>query len=90
MIRSARERKLDALFAKTEAVPVEEVLTILFMSLDELLTERRTDLRYYVQMLSEVTMSTERRALRIVSRYYDPTAELFISAFRKSVPELSS
>jgi AcrR family transcriptional regulator len=88
-IRGVREERLSKLFAGKDKVTIEDILGILFMSLEELLGERRVDLKYYVQMLAEVSMSGSARSVGIVKRLYDPTAEQFIGAFRKVLPVLS-
>lgn len=88
-IRGVREERLSKLFIGKNKVTIEEILGILFMSLEELLGEKRVDLKYYVQMLAEVSMSGDARSVRIVKRLYDPTAEQFIGAFRKVLPTLS-
>jgi len=64
-------------------------LEVLFMSLEELLGEKRGKLRYYVQMLAEVTISGNDRSIAIVKKFYDPTAELFIGVFQKVVPGIT-
>jgi AcrR family transcriptional regulator len=91
VIRDVRARKLAELFErqKPRDVRLEEVLETLFMSLEELLGEKRGKLRYYVQMLAEVTISGNERSMLIVKKFYDPSAELFIDAFMKVVPDLS-
>lgn len=91
VIRDVRARKLVELFEgqKTIEVRLEDVLEALFMSLEELLGEKRGRLRYYVQMLAEVTTSGNERSMSIVKKFYDPSAELFIDAFLKVVPNLS-
>jgi AcrR family transcriptional regulator len=88
-IRCVRERHLDDLFGGEDPATLEDVLAILFMPLDELLRKRRGDLRYYVQMLGDVTTSADPRSLGIMKRLYDPTAERFIEALRRVLPELS-
>jgi AcrR family transcriptional regulator len=92
VIREVRERRLAELFQKEKTsskVRLEDVLETLFMSLEELLGEKRGKLRYYVQMLAEVTISGNERSIGIVKKFYDPSAELFIGAFQKVVPGLS-
>jgi len=88
-IRAVRERRLEKLFGREDPVALEDVLAVLFMSLEELLGARRGDLRYYVQMLADVTTSTDPRSTQIMKRLYDPTAERFIEALRRVLPELS-
>jgi AcrR family transcriptional regulator len=91
VIRDVRARKLVELFEgrKPSEVHLEEVLETLFMSLEVLLGEKRGKLRYYVQMLAEVTISGNESSMSIVKKFYDPSAELFIDAFQKVVPNLS-
>lgn len=88
-IRDRRRQRLEALFSGDRAVEVEDVLHILFMSLEELLDEPRGRLRYYVQMLAQVTVSPDERSSRIMKEFYDPSAEHFIAAFRRVLPDLS-
>lgn len=88
-IRLARFEKLSALLNQQGEVSLEEVLAVLFQSLEKLLTERRGNLKYYVQMLAEVTIRGDDRSIDIVRRYYDPTALSFIAAFKRAVPGLT-
>lgn len=89
IIREVRLNRLDKLFASTTPVRIEDILSILFMSLDDLLNEKKGKLRYYVQMLAAVTISADERSIAIVRKFYDPTAEHFVTAFRKAVPGLT-
>ncbi|MCR0984855.1 TetR/AcrR family transcriptional regulator [Roseomonas populi] len=89
-IRGVRRQRLDELFSSGRAVAIEEVLETLFMSLEDLLGEQRGNLRYYVQMLAEVTVSPDERSSRIMKQFYDPSAEHFIAAFRRVLPDLST
>ncbi|MBL4800237.1 MAG: TetR family transcriptional regulator [Oleispira sp.] len=88
-IRSVRHERLAALLSQGEHLDIESVLGVLFVSLDRLLNVRRGNLRYYVQMLAEVTVRGDERSIRIVKKYYDPTANTFIDAFMRALPELS-
>jgi AcrR family transcriptional regulator len=88
-IRGIRQARLDALFADSAKVRVEEVLEILFLSLETLLESKDVELRYYVQMIAEVTLSTNERSVEIVKRHYDPSAEMFVKAIRTIYPTLS-
>jgi AcrR family transcriptional regulator len=88
-IRIVRQQRLTELFEGRAKVTIEQVLGVLFMSLEELLGEKRVDLKFYVQMLAEVTLSGSARSIGIVKKLYDPSAEQFIQAFRKILPELS-
>lgn len=88
-IRDARKSRLDELFASHKSASLDDVLAILFMPLEELTGEKRGNLRNYVQMLAEVTIRGDERSTAIVERFYDPSAEHFIKAFRKVVPHLS-
>lgn len=89
IIRKTREERLQALFDSDAIVTLDDVLNILFMSLEELLGETRPDMNYYLQMLAEVTISSKERSKEIVKRFYDPSAEQFIRAFREVLPALS-
>lgn len=88
-IRGVRRQHLEELFSSGRPVTLEDVLGILFIPLEELLGEKRGKLRYYVQMLAEVTVSPHERSSRIMKRFYDPSAEHFITAFRQLVPGLT-
>ena len=88
-IRSARYQKLATILGKQEQPPLEDVLCVLFASLDALLDMRRGNLRYYVQMLAEVTVRGDERSVDIVKKYYDPTANAFIEAFMRAEPGMS-
>ena len=89
VIRAVRQTQLDDLLAQRGPVTLEEVLTILFEPLDELLGVRRGDLRFYVQMLAEVTISSDERSTEIVKRFYDPSAKQFVAAFQLIMPALT-
>lgn len=89
VIREVRLNRLDILFASKSPIRIEDILSILFMSLDDLLNEPKGNLRYYVQMLAAVTMSADERSVSIVRKFYDLSAEHFISAFRKALPGLT-
>ena len=88
-IRDKRQARLDELFRRAGKVHLEEVLEILFISLEELLEFKEFELRNYVRMVGDVTLSSNKRSIEIVKRHYDPSAELFIEAIRKVYPELS-
>jgi AcrR family transcriptional regulator len=88
-IRDVRRQRLEALFSDDRVVTIEDVLQVLFMSLEDLLGEPRGNLRYYVQMLAQVTVSPDERSSRIMREFYDPSAEHFIAAFRRVLPDLS-
>lgn len=87
-IRIARQERLDQAMAAPGGVKLEGVLEILFLPLDVLLGERRGNLRFYVQMLAEVTIRGDDRSVAIMKRLYDPTAHMFIDAFLRAVPNL--
>lgn len=89
MIRQVRYQKLAALLGQETPPTLEDVLGVLFASLDQLLNLRRGDLRFYVQMLAEVTVRGDERSVRIVKKFYDPTAHAFIDAFMKVVPDIT-
>ena len=88
VIRTGRQQQLDEAFGGTDPVTLEDVLAILFMPLEDLLGAKRGDLRFYVQMVAEVTTSGDERSIAIVKRFYDPSAEQFIAAFQKVLPSL--
>lgn len=88
-IQGQRQARLEALFRGAGKVRIEEVLEILFISLEDLLGLGEFELRHYVHMVADVTMSSSQRSIKIVKRCYDPSAELFIEAIRKVYPELS-
>jgi AcrR family transcriptional regulator len=89
VISKTREARLQSLFDSDGTATLEGVLDILFMSLEELLGEQRSDMNFYLQMLAEVTISSKDRSKEIVKRFYDPSAEQFIRAFREVLPSLS-
>lgn len=89
VIRESRAARLQDAFAASGPVTLEGILEILFMPLGDLLNEPRDGLRHYLQMLAEVTLSTSDRSIAIVRRFYDPSAEQFIEAFCKVVPNMS-
>ena len=88
-IRTVRQQHLDEAFGGEDPVKLEDVLAILFMSLEDLLGTKRGDLRFYVQMVAEVSISGDERAMAIVRRFYDPSAEQFTAAFMRVLPGLS-
>lgn len=88
-IRAVRYQKLAAILSRSERPDLEDVLSVLFTSLDKLLSERRGNLHNYVQMLAEVTVRGDERSVRIVKKFYDPTANAFIDAFMRAMPEMS-
>jgi AcrR family transcriptional regulator len=88
-IHGKRQARLEAIFARASKVHVEEVLEILFISLEEILELKESELRHYVRMVADVTLASNERSVPIVKRFYDPSAELFIAAIRKIYPELS-
>ena len=71
-IRAVPSAAWRSSFGREDPVALEDVLAVLFMSLEELLGARRGDLRYYVQMLADVTTSTDPRSTQIIKRLYDP------------------
>ena len=89
VIRTQRQQHLDEAFVGEDPVTLEDVLNVLFMPLEDLLGTKRGDLRYYVQMVAEVTISGEERSASIVKRFYDPSAEQFTAAFMRVLPGLS-
>ncbi len=89
VIRGARQQQLDKVLSAGNRATLEDALGILFMPLEDLLGVRRGDLRYYVQMLAQVTTASDDRSTGIMRRFYDPSAEQFISAFQKVLPGLT-
>ena len=89
VIRAVRQQHLEEAFGGEDQVTLEDVLGILFMPLEDLLGTQRMDLSYYVQMLAQVTLSADDRSMRIVKRFYDPSAEQFVSAFQTVLPSLT-
>lgn len=87
-IQTARRERLAQAQSSPAGASLEEVLKILLLPLDSLLSERRGRLRYYVQMLSEVAIRGDDRSVSIMKNLYDPTARMFIDAFVNSVPNL--
>ncbi len=67
VIRTQRQQHLDEAFAGEDPVTLEDVLGILFMPLEDLLGTKRGDLRFYVQMVAEVTISSDERSATIVA-----------------------
>ncbi len=89
VIRTVRQQQLDEAFGGSEPVTLEDVLGVLFMPLEDLLGAKRGDLKFYVQMVAEVTISGDERSIAIVKRFYDPSAEQFIAAFQTVLPGLT-
>ena len=89
VIRTVRQQHLDEAFNGGDPVGLEDVLGILFMPLEDLLGMKRGDLRFYVQMVADVSTSSDERSIAIVKRFYDPSAEQFTAAFQKVVPGLT-
>ncbi|MBY3321380.1 TetR/AcrR family transcriptional regulator [Rhizobium laguerreae] len=86
VIQDVRMQQLQDVVSKNGSL--EDVLHILFLPLDALLSERRGRLKFYVQMLASVTMSADPQSLHIVKKFYDPSAEHFIAAFKSVEPTL--
>lgn len=86
VILDVRTRQLQEVIAQSGTL--EDVLHILFQPLHKLLKEKRGRLKFYVQMLASVTMSTDDRSLHIVKKFYDPSAEHFIRALKAVHPSL--
>jgi AcrR family transcriptional regulator len=89
VIRAVRQQHLEELFGGQDQVTLEDVLSILFMPLEDLLGAPRGDLRYYVQMVADLTISASGRYVEMVKRFYDPSAEQFIKAFQAVLPGLT-
>ena len=89
VIRAVRQKYLDEAFGGSDPVTLEDVLGILFMPLEDLLGTKRGDLRFYVQMVADVSISADERSVGIVKRFYDPSAEQFVTAFQKLLPGLT-
>ena len=89
VIRAVRQQHLEEAFAGEDPVTLEDVLAILFMPLEDLLGARRGDLRFYVQMVANVTVSADARSVGIMERLYDPSVEQFIQAFQRVLPGLT-
>lgn len=86
VILDVRSRQLQKVVNQSGSL--EDILHILFQPLYKLLDEKRGRLKFYVQMLAYVTMSADAQSLRIVKKFYDPSAEQFIAAFRAVEPAL--
>lgn len=86
VIQDVRLNQLQEILANKGSF--EEVLQILFLPLDKLLKEKRGKLKFYVQMLAAITMSADEQSSRIVKKFYDPSAEQFIAAFKIVEPTL--
>ena len=89
VIRTVRQQHLEEAFAGEDPVTLEDVLAILFMPLENLLGARRGDLRFYVQMVANVTVSADKRSVGIMERFYDPSVEQFVQAFQRVLPALT-
>ena len=89
VIRTVRQQHLDEAFGGSDPVTLEDALGILFMPLEDLLGAKRGDLRFYVQMVAEATISADERSIGIVKRFYDPSAEQFVAAFQRVLPGLT-
>lgn len=89
VIRTVRQQHLEEAFAGEDPVTLEDVLSILFMPLEDLLGARRGDLRFYVQMVAHVTVSADKRSVGIMERFYDPSVEEFVQAFQRVLPGLT-
>ena len=89
VIRTVRQQNLDEAFGSSDPVTLEDVLGILFMPLEDLIGAKRGDLRFYVQMVADVTVSADDRSSAIVERFYDPSAEQFTAAFQRVLPGLT-
>lgn len=86
VIQDVRLRQLQDVASSKGSL--EDVLHILFLPLDKLLKEKRGRLKFYVQMLASVTMSSDEQSSHIVKKFYDPSAEHFIAAFKAVEPTL--
>ena len=89
VIRTTRQQHLDEAFGGGDPVTLEDVLGVLFMPLEDLLGAKRGDLRFYVQMVADVSTSADERSVAIVKRFYDPSAEQFTAAFQRVLPGLT-
>lgn len=88
-INDRRARLLDQLFDGATSSSLEEVLDILFLPVASLGEEHRGDYDSFQQMVTAVSVGSDRRSIELMTRYYDPIARRFVDAFRKAVPGLS-
>jgi AcrR family transcriptional regulator len=87
IIHDVRLKHLNEIIDKQPRL--EDILDILFLPLDQLLGEKRGNLKFYVQLLAGVTISADERSANIVKRFYDPSAEHFVAALKIAEPLLS-
>ena len=87
-INERRTRLLDALFSAGTSPTLEDVLDILFLPVATLREQHRGDYDSFQQMVTAVSVGSDRRSRELMARYYDPIARRFIAAFRKAVPGL--
>jgi AcrR family transcriptional regulator len=88
-INDRRESLLDRLFTESKSPTLENVLEILFLPVTTLGEEHRGDYDSFQQMVTAVSVGSDRRSKELMARYYDPIAQRFVDAFRKVVPGLS-
>jgi AcrR family transcriptional regulator len=88
-INDRRERLLDGLFKGKQTPTLEDVLDILLLSVATLGEEHRGDYETFQQMVTAVSVGSDRRSKELMTRYYDPIARRFVDAFQKTVPGLS-
>jgi AcrR family transcriptional regulator len=87
-INERRTRLLDALFSPGTNPTLEDVLDILFLPVATLGEHHRGDYDSFQQMVTAVSVGSDRLSRQLMSRYYDPIARRFIASFRKVVPGL--
>ncbi len=88
-INNRRERLLDNLFKEKKTPTLEDILDILFLSGATLGEEHRGDYDAFQQMVTAVSVGSDRRSKELMTRYYDPIARRFVEAFQKTVPGLT-
>jgi AcrR family transcriptional regulator len=89
-ITAYRGSRLDALFARTEAATIEDVLSILFTPLSDIFHGEDADnLALYVQMVASISLGPDERSVRLREEYYDPIAERVIDALHIVIPGIS-
>src|SRR5262249_51400543 len=88
-INQRRAELLGQLFDGTRRATLEDVLDILFLPVAPLGEQGRGDYDSFQQMVTAISVGSDERSIKLMTRYYDPIARRFVAAFRKTVPGLS-
>jgi len=83
VINAQRLQLLNALFTNRPSPTIEDVLKTYF---EPVMSDSGAGNAAFAQMVASLTLGSDERAAKLITKYYDPIAREYIAAFQKTVP----